>query len=101
MTKKIAIVGGAGQVAAAVAHDMLRNPGHVVCLDELLLADQEAHEFMQGLVLKEMSPSATKFFIQNKETDAEVALKQDVLPKAAKKPKFLLEQNHNIRGFRR
>lgn len=56
-----------------------------------LLMDQQLSEYRIG----------RRHSYIHRDEPKEVVLTRDDLPKNAKKPKFLLEQNHNIRGFRR
>lgn len=126
MTKKtVVVVGGAGQIAARIANIMMDNPGATVTvvntddiaevkldvetmtigydprmIDSLMgsLTERELY----GITLHE----AHRLVFEGRKgpveeiKDVKIDYSDD-LPKNAKKPKFLLEQNHSIRGFRR
>lgn len=132
MTKKtVAIVGGAGQIAARIAHIMLDNPGAkvtVINTDDIAevkldvetmtigydpkmvesLMGSLTEQELYGITLHEAHRlvlegrlGSTDYKIPNAPVkDVKIDVSDD-LPKNAKKPKFLLEQNHSIRGFRR
>lgn len=131
MTKKIAVIGGAGQIAAAVAHAMMRAPGSVVVVDtqndfvtpdgKLVVLDEAtmtigydpeviksleskmSDEELYGISLHE----AHRMIFEGRVGDYKLPAKDmkivasDDLPKNAKKPKFLLAENHRITKVRR
>ncbi|MNK44982.1 hypothetical protein D3C87_637300 [compost metagenome] len=126
MSKKIVVVGGAGQIAAAVAHAMMRAPGSVVvvetdtpamALDEATmtigydpkmidaLAANMSERELYGIELHEAHRLITERRLGDYKipaTDVDMKIEYvDDLPKNAKKPKFLLEQNHRITKVRR
>ena len=130
MSKKIAVVGGAGQIAAAAAHALLRSPGSVVNVDmtyidgAVITVDETGQNIgydskmidslksslsereLYGIELHEAHRLIFEGRVGEYKLSSDVDndtkfVPHDGLPKNAKKPKFLLEQNHRITKVRR